>query len=751
MRQNYGFSGFCRAALLTVVAALHLPAQDTGVMTRVSTTAPDALFHVDGQPFIGSVIFTWPAGSKHTLAIDPVLYGNSLKKRYVFQSWRTGAGPLASPSMVVTITADPATPYYNADLTVQYAISLVFYDCVDLNACAPPGTVWVNGAAFSRNMDVWVESGSTVAMEATPNPGYVFAGWAQAPLPAIYSFVLTQPVEVYPLFTAARTIQLLTSPDHLKILADRAPVLAPATLEWGWNTAHTLGVVSPQVDLEGRLWVFRSWSDGGALTHTYQMPQGVPPVSVTAQFVPAVVVGLTTNPAGLPLTVDGAPASTQGVFWGPGETHVVAAPAHATDAAGAPWTFRGWSNGAANPQTITVADEQANTGIRLTAQYDPLSRIHLESMPSGVSLTVDGVGCRTPCDVERAVGSRVQISAAASILLTDGARLDLAGWDGYDGGALTAAGGVQRVTARYQTSYRLTLRTQPADAGTWRVSPWNGDGFVAAGSLVSVGYEPSSGMKFRSWAQDLNGVSNPATLMMDGAHAVMALLDPAPAPTTEPHVTNAAGETPVSAVAPGSIASLFGSQLADDTAKAETDPLPQSLAGVSLECAGRLLPLLYVSPGQINFQVAGDLAPGDYQLKVHRPNAAIVEAPFSIARNAPGLFLVSHADGTGISTDSPAHGGEVITALGTGFGSFTPKPLDGFRVPPAPVFAVADAVEAWIGDRSVAAVSAAAAVPGTVGIAAIRVRIPEDLPAATGTLVIRVGGSSSNSLPLTVK
>ena len=56
-----------------------------------------------------------------------------------------------------------------------------------------------------------------------------------------------------------------------------------------------------------------------------------------------------------------------------------------------------------------------------------------------------------------------------------------------------------------------------------------------------------------------------------------------------------------------------------------------------------------------------------------------------------------------------------------------------------------------IGDRVVAP-DTAGALPGAVGIAAIPVRIPDDLdPAAGLTIAVRAGGVASNSVPLAVK
>jgi uncharacterized protein (TIGR03437 family) len=78
-------------------------------------------------------------------------------------------------------------------------------------------------------------------------------------------------------------------------------------------------------------------------------------------------------------------------------------------------------------------------------------------------------------------------------------------------------------------------------------------------------------------------------------------------------VTSSAATT--SAVAPGSIATLFGSNLAAVTAHANILPLPVSLGGAALnetDAAGvaRQAGLVYASPSQINFVVPDGTSPG---------------------------------------------------------------------------------------------------------------------------------------------
>jgi uncharacterized protein (TIGR03437 family) len=78
-------------------------------------------------------------------------------------------------------------------------------------------------------------------------------------------------------------------------------------------------------------------------------------------------------------------------------------------------------------------------------------------------------------------------------------------------------------------------------------------------------------------------------------------------------------------------------------------------------------------------------------------------------------------------------------------------PLDGFRIPPAPTFAVADTVVVMLQGRLVSPDLAIAAV-GTVGVAMVQVRIPQDLDLSIpATVAIEAGDVLSNALPLPVK
>jgi uncharacterized protein (TIGR03437 family) len=109
---------------------------------------------------------------------------------------------------------------------------------------------------------------------------------------------------------------------------------------------------------------------------------------------------------------------------------------------------------------------------------------------------------------------------------------------------------------------------------------------------------------------------------------------------------------PSSAVAPGSLASLYGANLATGTAQATSQPLPPALGGVTLtatDASGvrRQAGLHYVSPGQINFVVPEGMAAGPATFVVTNAAAAQTFAT-PVAPVVPRLFSMNSA-GSGVA------------------------------------------------------------------------------------------------------
>ena len=111
-------------------------------------------------------------------------------------------------------------------------------------------------------------------------------------------------------------------------------------------------------------------------------------------------------------------------------------------------------------------------------------------------------------------------------------------------------------------------------------------------------------------------------------------------------VSAATFQEPVTA---GSLASAFGSGLSQTTATATSPPWPNSLGGIQLafrDLAGfiHLAPLLFVSPGQINYEVPPDLPDGVASIAVAPAGSSIIDSGQAINVSwdgAPSFFTVN--------------------------------------------------------------------------------------------------------------
>ena len=230
-------------------------------------------------------------------------------------------------------------------------------------------------------------------------------------------------------------------------------------------------------------------------------------------------------------------------------------------------------------------------------------------------------------------------------------------------------------------------------------------------------------------------------------------------------------------VASGSIAAVFGSNLAAAPTYASSIPLPTTLGGVQILVNGTPAPLFYIDANQADIQVPFGLTAGTMFLQVVSNGLPenIVSAP--VDSIAPRLFplqalpaapdgsphgiVINASDGTlalpsnlGVPAH-PAHPGDVITIYALGLGPVSPPVSNGASAPASePLARITNRIQVNFGGTSITAVSATPAyaglAPNYAGLYQINVTIPADVPTGNVPIMLSMTNHTSNVIEMAI-
>jgi len=229
-------------------------------------------------------------------------------------------------------------------------------------------------------------------------------------------------------------------------------------------------------------------------------------------------------------------------------------------------------------------------------------------------------------------------------------------------------------------------------------------------------------------------------------------------------VVNAASYVPNASVTPGSIGSIFGVRLAANATSATTVPLTATLDGTQVLLNGSVtpaVPLFYVSPTQINFEMPVEatastatltvVSGGLSSLPITVNTGAIYPAIFTVNGAGTGLAAALNANYSPNSTTNPAPAGSVILLYVTGLGATNPPVSTGQAgATSAPLNQTAVIPTVMI--NSVAAnVGFSGLAPGFVGLYQLNVTIPQGTPSGLTNVQVIAGGATSNTAQIAVQ
>lgn len=249
-----------------------------------------------------------------------------------------------------------------------------------------------------------------------------------------------------------------------------------------------------------------------------------------------------------------------------------------------------------------------------------------------------------------------------------------------------------------------------------------------------------------------------ANLTVSGVTILPWNYDAAVAPPTITSVVNAADLG--SDIAPGGLISVFGTQLSPVNMISSELPLPTALANSCLSVNGQPVPILFVSPDQINAQIPFQ-AIGDVTLILRTPGGQSNNFNLVIEPNAPSVFLsgvagpddniptvVRNDDNELVTPSHPIHrkSNAALVIYLTGLGPTVPAVGTGLPAPSNPLAISLLQPTVTLGGVDLPLLFSGLA-PGLVGVDQINVSVPFDVPEGMSVPLVITQGSVSTSIP----
>jgi uncharacterized protein (TIGR03437 family) len=309
--------------------------------TTITTNPAGQQILVDGELYVGPMAFNWAAGSVHTVDV-PDKQGDGAPTRYLFGRWSDNKPKQHS------FTASADVTVYEASLVRQYlvrtAVTVAGTGAVTISPSSPDG---------------YYNDGAMLTVSATPADGYAFQSWSGF----VYTTLdgLGTPVNRFLIrgsgfnytatFTKSAVLVVTTDPPNLPVTAGTTRASGPRNISV--TPGGTLAVAADATISFGTSvtqYVFTGWSDGGAASHTVNIPSSGPLPTLTAKYRVQHLVSTAFTGRG---TVTVTPPSTDGYYDHGTTVQITAAPA-------AGYQLLNWSGDftdSALVHTVTVNDQ----------------------------------------------------------------------------------------------------------------------------------------------------------------------------------------------------------------------------------------------------------------------------------------------------------------------------------------------------------------------------------------------------------
>ncbi len=367
---------------------------------------------------------------------------------------------------------------------------------------------------------------------------------------------------------------------------------------------------------------------------------------------------------------------------------------------------------------------------------------------------LQGVRTATPDAVSPGIAEHVNLATGASIRPTRIVEAPLLGLT-----PTASSGGTSCVTNTTSSGSTQTCINGSVVTTIVCSTTTTSTGTSSACNTTSSTISTATGNAFTRSLAVLQNQSEFVSLSTSGLTILTANYDAAVASPTINGVVSAADNK--SAAAPGGLISIYGSQLSPTNLATNEVPLPTALGNSCLTINGLPLPLIFVSPTQVNAQMPFQ-ATGNVTLIVHTPGGVSDNFNVVVPSASPAVFMsgvagpettlptIVRASNSLLATDSnPVHHNDMLTIYLTGLGAVSPVVANGYPGPSSPLAVTLAPPTITLGGVNLPVVYSGLA-PGQVGVNQINVSVPATVPPGLSVPLVISQGGSTNSISVRV-
>jgi uncharacterized protein (TIGR03437 family) len=269
----------------------------------------------------------------------------------------------------------------------------------------------------------------------------------------------------------------------------------------------------------------------------------------------------------------------------------------------------------------------------------------------------------------------------------------------------------------------------------------------------------STGSPFTRTLAPIYDRSSIANLTVSGFTVLPWTYDASVAPPHINSIVNAADLKP--GIAPGGLITLFGTQMSPVNLASSEMPLPTALADSCLTVNGLPVPILFVSPNQINAQMPFETV-GNVSMILRTPGGSSDTYNLQVVPGAPSVFrsgvagpvtdiptIIRDSNGELVTDSDPIHRNDILVIFLTGLGVTSPAVPTGMPSPLNPLAIALTKPSVTIGGMQLP-LSYYGLAPGEVGVYQINVRVPANVPTGISVPLAISQGNYTSSMPVRV-